>query len=180
MDHIRVLIESGFLFGSFLGGFLGARARRLQFLAENAHRLPRTPRGWFMYHRERNYQVAKRAGIVGVSYGAKVAVVCGVFAGVETAIDVARDNEDWISGGLSGLLTGALFASAARLPKTSTLRFLGLSTATGVTVGVSQDLYRYYEGESAKYPKPFERTWRKAPDLSQKQAEQTAQVAALR
>lgn len=90
LDHVRVFAYSGFLTGFMVGAYSGGRLRRLQFLAENSHRLPRTKAGWYFYLRERNYQVLKRAGQVGARNGLKWAGVVGGFALVETIVDIFR------------------------------------------------------------------------------------------
>lgn len=77
---------TGFLVGAYSGGKL----RRLQFLAENSHRLPKTKAGWYYYLRERNYQVLKRGGAVGAKVGLKWAGVLGGFAAIETVVDILR------------------------------------------------------------------------------------------
>jgi hypothetical protein len=51
--------------GVCLGVMRGSRKASLQFLAENAHRAPRTVRGWYLYNKTKNYKVmlgAIRAG----------------------------------------------------------------------------------------------------------------------
>src|SRR5579862_1595188 len=46
------------LFGASLGLSHGSRNAGLRFRAENAHRLPTTPTGWYLYHKSKNYHVA--------------------------------------------------------------------------------------------------------------------------
>ncbi|KAI8610499.1 hypothetical protein BC830DRAFT_1053676, partial [Chytriomyces sp. MP71] len=49
------------LAGFCTGGFLRARMRSHQFLAENAHRLPRTEKGWYVYHRHKQLEALRAA-----------------------------------------------------------------------------------------------------------------------
>jgi hypothetical protein len=45
------------LAGSLIGGVRGSRRESLRFLAENAHRAPRTIKGWYFYNKTKNYRV---------------------------------------------------------------------------------------------------------------------------
>lgn len=45
------------LTGISIGLFRGSRTASLRFLAENAHRPPRTVRGWYLYNKTKNYRV---------------------------------------------------------------------------------------------------------------------------
>ena len=51
------LVGAGATAGACLGMMRGARKASLQFLAENAHRPPRTVRGWYLYNKTKNYRV---------------------------------------------------------------------------------------------------------------------------
>ncbi|KZV64843.1 hypothetical protein PENSPDRAFT_587764 [Peniophora sp. CONT] len=44
--------------GTLIGGVRGGRMAGMRFLAENAHRPPKTKRGWYLYWKTRNYKVA--------------------------------------------------------------------------------------------------------------------------
>ena len=43
--------------GMLVGGVRGARMEGMRFLAENAHRPPRTIRGWYLYSKTKNYRM---------------------------------------------------------------------------------------------------------------------------
>ncbi|KAJ6599301.1 hypothetical protein DFH09DRAFT_902159 [Mycena vulgaris] len=45
------------LLGAMIGVNRGARLASLRFLAENAHRTPTTQKGWYYYHKTKNYRV---------------------------------------------------------------------------------------------------------------------------
>jgi len=45
------------LLGAVIGVNRGGRLASLRFLAENAHRTPKTQKGWYYYHKTRNYRV---------------------------------------------------------------------------------------------------------------------------
>ena len=60
--------------GLALGFLRGARTSSLRFLAENAHRPPRTLEEWYFYHKSKNYRVlmggVKASGREGMRMGA--------------------------------------------------------------------------------------------------------------
>ena len=45
------------LLGTTIGAFRGARNASLRFLAENAHRPPKTLQGWYFYKKTKNYRM---------------------------------------------------------------------------------------------------------------------------
>ncbi|KIK65501.1 hypothetical protein GYMLUDRAFT_140721, partial [Collybiopsis luxurians FD-317 M1] len=55
----RMLVLPGvaFMVGATIGLVRGGRATSLRFLAENAHRPPKTVRGWYFYNKTKNYRV---------------------------------------------------------------------------------------------------------------------------
>lgn len=63
------LTTTGFAFGILRG----ARQESLRFLAENAHRAPKTVKGWYLYQKTKNYRVMfaglKQGGREGLKLG---------------------------------------------------------------------------------------------------------------
>ena len=60
---------SGFTLGSLNAGHMAS----LRFRAENAHRLPISQPGWYLYHKSKNYYKTKEGAIEGLRKGCKVA-----------------------------------------------------------------------------------------------------------
>lgn len=69
--------------GMALGVFRGGRMASLRFLAENAHRAPKTVKGWYFYNKTKNYRMM----FGGLKEGGKDAV------GRETNCE---DSADWM------------------------------------------------------------------------------------
>ncbi|KAJ6539121.1 hypothetical protein B0H19DRAFT_1078301 [Mycena capillaripes] len=118
------------LLGSVIGVNRGARLASLRFLAENAHRMPRTQKGWYYYHKTKNYRVALGAlrgaardggylgaatlGWVGLEEGLKkvgwgrVAMsgagvgTAGVFCGLYDAAGISRGRKPGFAGVAGG------------------------------------------------------------------------------
>ncbi|CUS14565.1 unnamed protein product [Tuber aestivum] len=67
------------MLGTTLGMALGAKRSALVFRAENAHRIPRTTRGWYFYHKSKNYYTMLGAAREGMRSGMRVAGWVGGF-----------------------------------------------------------------------------------------------------
>jgi hypothetical protein len=52
--RITLATASSFVLGLGLGLSHGSKTAGLRFRAENAHRLPQTPTGWYLYHKSKN------------------------------------------------------------------------------------------------------------------------------
>lgn len=74
----------GFSLGAAHGGHLVG----LRFRAENAHRLPSSQVGWYLYHKSKNYHVM----LGGIKEGARMAGRLGFWAGCFFCIEEAVDR----------------------------------------------------------------------------------------
>ena len=81
------LVGGGVTVGAVVGVVRGGRAASLRFLAENAHRPPRTVRGWYLYNKTKNYRVMlgglRRGGWEALRLGGLMGVWAGLEAGIE-------------------------------------------------------------------------------------------------
>lgn len=59
--------------GLVLGILRGSRLESLRFLAENVHRAPTTVKGWYLYHKTKNYRMM----FAGLKQGGKEALKLG-------------------------------------------------------------------------------------------------------
>ncbi|KDQ64629.1 hypothetical protein JAAARDRAFT_52575 [Jaapia argillacea MUCL 33604] len=124
-----ILPVSAFVAGSLIGLVRGSRAASLRFLAENAHRAPKTLQGWYFYQKTKNYKVLlgglKGAGIE----GAKLSVITGGWVGIEEGCRRVGMEEFGEVG--AGVGTAALFAGVYRLP----WRAAGRAMVLGLMIG---------------------------------------------
>ena len=103
----RVLLVPGtaFIVGSAIGLVRGGRTASLRFLAEKAHRPPKTVEGWYFYNKTKNYRVMlgglKGAGMEGCRLGG----IALCYVGLESAIGWSELKE--IGAGVG---TGAVFS----------------------------------------------------------------------
>ena len=112
-------VTYGILAASFTGMFLGlshgSKLAGMRFRAENAHRFPTTQKGWYLYHKSKNYH----AMLGGLKDGGKMSVKLSFWAGsffcAEIAVDNARGGvKDFASTTIAGLGIAGAFSAWSR------------------------------------------------------------------
>lgn len=98
-----VTLLGSFTVGLCLGLSQGMQISNLRFRAENAHRFPTSPTGWYLYHKSKNYHVMIGGLKEGLKMGSKVAFWGGGFFVVEEAVDRLRGRNDFLSTLVAGL-----------------------------------------------------------------------------
>lgn len=88
----------------------------MQYLAENAHRLPKNMEGWYFYHKRKNYRMIWGALQKGVMYSAKTGALVGLFEILEASADFYRGGADLLNSMMAGIASGAIFSVASMLP----------------------------------------------------------------
>ncbi len=92
-----------FVSGMALGISHGSRTAGLRFRAENAHRLPTTPTGWYLYHKSKNYHMALGGVKEGMKMGAKVSFWTAGFFSIEEMFDRYRGTKDFVNTVIASL-----------------------------------------------------------------------------
>lgn len=165
--------------GFGLGLAHGANETGLRFRAENAHRLPTTQTGWYLYHKSKNY-VAMLGGIKeGFRMAGRLGVWTLVFAGCEESVDRARfaaarfwtgrvrgmaglgldedeapevkSSKDFISTVCAGLGTAGLFSAWNRFPLATAARTAKMGAKAGLAFGLLQDAASFMRGRRLGY-----------------------------
>lgn len=133
-QHLLLVPGTAVFTGLILGFVRGSRAAGLRFLAENAHRAPRTVQGWYFYQKTKNYRVL----LAGLKSGGLEALRLGAVAGTWVAGEEALSR---VGGGLedgkeigTGLLTGLVFSGVYRLPLRTARQSVLLGTLVGASV----------------------------------------------
>ncbi|OCK77766.1 hypothetical protein K432DRAFT_303465 [Lepidopterella palustris CBS 459.81] len=177
-QRLALSASMGFLCGLILGSSHGGRMAGLRFRAENAHRLPDTANGWFMYHKSKNYYRMRWGLREGVRKGAMLAVWVGVFFVCEESVDVFRGTwrRGWESGGLAtggdgfreveekmrgsrdfvstvcaGLGTSGLWSLYYKFPLPTAVRTAKLGLVVGLGFGLVQDAMALVKGQRVGY-----------------------------
>jgi len=121
--HIRLPFATSlsFIVGMGLGVSHGSHLAGLRFRAENAHRLPTTPTGWYLYHKSKNYQRAYGGVIEGFRMGGRVSIWTAGFFGIEEMLDRYRGTKDFLNTVLASLSMAGAFSAWSKSPYEVTL-----------------------------------------------------------
>lgn len=178
MSFDRRLVLAAFssgIAGFTLGASHAGNMASLRFRAENAHRLPKSQPGWYLYHKSKNYYKAKEGVQVGVRKGAWVAAWTSVFLVVEESMDVFRGtwragrtltemegideldmkamdksirrNRDFLSSTLAGIVTSGLWSAWHAFPMATAARTIRTGAIVGLAYGLLQDGMMYVRRE---------------------------------
>lgn len=134
-----------------LGAISGGRRTSYQFLAENAHRLPRTHQGWYFYHKTKNYRVMFGGIKSGFRYASRTMVWTLLYTGTEAALDKTRGTVDFINSTTAAITTAGIFSWRNAFSKQLTRRTMRMSVLVGLSVGIMQDGMLWAKGERVWY-----------------------------
>ncbi|KAF2010544.1 hypothetical protein BU24DRAFT_60445 [Aaosphaeria arxii CBS 175.79] len=174
--RLLLALSSSFLCGFTLGTSHAGHLASLRFRAENAHRLPISQPGWYLYHKSKNYYKAKEGIVVGVRKGGYLAAWTSIFFVLEESIDVFRGtwkagrtvaemegvdeldmrdmggaverSRDFVSSGIAGMVTGGIWSAWNAFPMVTAARTIRLGLAVGLAFGLGQDGLTYLRGRS--------------------------------
>lgn len=108
--RLPVVASLSFVAGMALGLSHGSQTTGLRFRAENAHRLPTTPTGWYLYHKSKNYNMALGGVKEGFKMGAKVSFWTAAFFSVEEIFDRYRGTKDFVNTVIASLSVAGGFS----------------------------------------------------------------------
>lgn len=114
LKRITLITASASFWGFILGGVIGSRQSGMQYLAENAHRLPKTTEGWYFYHKKKNYRMIYGALSKGAVYSAKTGAMVALFEALEASADFYRGGADLFNSVGAGLASGGIFSVASK------------------------------------------------------------------
>jgi hypothetical protein len=165
----RLLLTTGLssLCGFTLGSTSAGRLASLRFRAENAHRLPISQPGWYLYHKSKNYYKWRFGIVEGLRKGGMVAAWSSVFFVVEESLDVFRGtwragrtmgemegvdelditridrgmgkSRDFWSSACAGMATGGLWSAWHQFPISTAARTIRMGLLVGTGYGLLQD-----------------------------------------
>jgi hypothetical protein len=115
-----------FIAGLGLGISHGGLVAGYRFRAENAHRLPTSQKGWYLYHKSKNYNVAYGGVMEGLKMGTKVAIWTAGFFAVEDVFDRYRQRKDFLNTVVASLAVAGGFSlwSTSSLSLTTKLKLI--------------------------------------------------------
>jgi hypothetical protein len=145
---------SAFAVGAVLGVSHGAKKEGLRFRAENAHRLPTSQKGWYFYHKSKNYNAMLGGVKEGMRMGLRTSLWVIGFIWLEAAADHNRGyggQQDFLSTTTAGVATAALWSAWHRFPAATTVRTGKLGLKIGLGFGLMQDLLGGARGRELAY-----------------------------
>lgn len=145
---------AAFSIGATLGISHGARREGLRFRAENAHRLPTSQKGWYLYHKSKNYNAMFGGMKEGLRMGLRTTLWVVGFIWLEAAADHNRGyggQQDFLSTTTAGVATAALWSAWHRFPAATTVRTGKLGLKIGLGYGLVQDLLGLARGREITY-----------------------------
>lgn len=153
IPRVSLTVLAGGTYGLMSGFYGGFKRGSLQFLALNAHRLPKTKGGWYFYHKRKNYVVLKSGLTAGLKGALKFGGVTGAYFATEAAIDEVRGYEymDFASTAISATLVGTGYALWSRLSRVQTRTAIKNAFVFGAVIGLVQDGLRYARGNNVWY-----------------------------
>jgi hypothetical protein len=167
-----LLLTSSFIVGFSLGAAHGGPIAAYRYRAENAHRLPTTQTGWYLYHKSKNYHSI----VGGVKEGVKLGGVLGgwatVFMCCEEVVDrsrgrlfakgdddVAKGQRDAASTVVAAMSTAGIYSWKNGLDKYTAARTAKTALKYSLLYGIVQDLAASLRGNRPAY---IDWAWRKA------------------
>lgn len=115
--RLTYAVLGGFATGLFLGLSHGSKTSGLRFRAENAHRLPTTQKGWFLYHKSKNYHMMLGGLKDGFKLGPKLSLWVGSLFALEQIVDQSRSQhgryqgrEDFVSTTVATLTLSGIWS----------------------------------------------------------------------
>ncbi|KAL4819220.1 hypothetical protein BDW67DRAFT_138751 [Aspergillus spinulosporus] len=143
---------SAFSAGLAIGATHGSKKAAYRFRAENAHRFPTTPTGWFQYHKTKNYISIVGGVKEGMKMGFKLGAGALVFCLFEETVDYARhDQRDFISTVTAGLSFSGLYSLLARHDVYTAARTTKLGLKLSLVYGLMQDGLETLKGNRPAY-----------------------------
>src|SRR6201996_5734438 len=116
-NRITLGIFSGLLAGMGAGFIRGFQVADLRFRAENAHRMPKSEKGWFFYHRSKTHYSVLAGMKMSARTGVVFSLMSGMFLTLEDQFDNIRggQSKDCISTIMAGTISGGLYSLASTL-----------------------------------------------------------------
>nr|XP_019010777.1 uncharacterized protein I206_04080 [Kwoniella pini CBS 10737]OCF49558.1 hypothetical protein I206_04080 [Kwoniella pini CBS 10737] len=149
---LLILPPTAAIIGLSIGLVRGGNKSRLRFLAENAHRQPKTIQGWYFYTKTRNYRVFFGAAKTGSRFALGLGGATAVYVlldesigfirerlvGVKERISWRNGGVAWEDGALSGGIMGLGVGTIYRLPRPLFIRSIIMGTILGALTSTMQ------------------------------------------
>lgn len=162
--RVPLLLVSSATVGFSLGAAHGGPIAAYRYRAENAHRLPTTQTGWYLYHKSKNYHSI----LGGVKEGVKLGgVLCGwatIFVCCEEIVDrsrgrifargdddIAPGQRDAASTVVAAMSTAGIYSWKRGLDKFTAARTAKIALKYSLLYGLIQDVAASLRGNQPAY-----------------------------
>ncbi|RAH52759.1 hypothetical protein BO85DRAFT_442819 [Aspergillus piperis CBS 112811] len=150
--RIQYMSTSAFSAGLGIGYMHGSKTAAYRFRAENAHRFPDTARGWYQYHKSKNYQAFLQGSTQGLKMGFKLGTGALCFCLLEEVVDYARhDQRDFLSTVTAGLSMSGIYSVLARQDIYTAARSAKTGLKLSLAYGIVQDVLETWQGTRPAY-----------------------------
>jgi hypothetical protein len=165
--RLTLATASSFIIGLGLGLSHGSQTAGLRFRAENAHRLPKSSTGWYLYHKSKNYHMALGGIKEGLKMGFKISAWVAAFFYIEDCWDEIRGKKDFVNTTLASLSVAGGFSlwslylphiglhianeMTDRFPMVAAARTAKTGLAIGLAFGLAQDAVGVLRGRRPGY-----------------------------
>ena len=159
-----LLLSTSFLTGLVLGSAHGAPIAAYRYRAENAHRMPTTTTGWFLYHKSKNYHSIVGGVKEGVKFGGVITGWALLFMATEEVLDTmrgqlfagryeetARGQKDVASTVTAAMATAGVYSWKKRMDMFTAARTSRTALKYSLIYGVVQDLAATLRGSRPAY-----------------------------
>ncbi|ODV62836.1 uncharacterized protein ASCRUDRAFT_23932, partial [Ascoidea rubescens DSM 1968] len=131
------------LFGFISGCYEGYSKASLRYLAENSHRLPRNVKGWYFYHKRKNYYCLKEGMVEGFKYSPKISFIITSYFSFEALLDTIRQKKDFLNSVISTTTFCYAYAHYVKLSKYQKINMVKKGLKFGLAFGLIQDFFIY-------------------------------------
>ncbi|RHZ79249.1 hypothetical protein Glove_150g53 [Diversispora epigaea] len=150
-DRLMAITAISLGWGFLIGTYTGAKAAGLQYLAENAHKPPKTKGEWYFYHKHKNVRMILGGFQSGFRLSRKTGLVCLSFGVIEGGLDELRKENDFFNSCAAGLASALIISGFYRLPRQSTKYACIIGLGFGLLSGGLQDYLKYIQGQKIWY-----------------------------
>ena len=139
------------LFGFISGCYEGYSKASLRYLAENSHRLPRNVKGWYFYHKRKNYYCLKDGMVEGFKYSWKISFLITGYFSFEAFLDTVREKRDFLNSVVSTTLFFYAYSHYVKLSKFQKINMVKRGFKFGLASGLVQDFLIYRRNGNVWY-----------------------------
>ena len=156
LARFPLTVTFGVFSGFVLGAAKGGSQASYRYRAENAHRLPQTQTGWYLYHKSKNYHSIIGGVKEGLRLGGRLSGWAALFVSSEEVIDQLRGGgddrqRDFAGTVCAGMATAGLYSWKNGYDIFTAARMAKIAFKVSLAYGLSQDILSILRGRRPAY-----------------------------